>query len=308
MPASLGQRILHWCSALAVALTHPRQALAQHRTRQALARRPISDSLWHATLTALPFIQALPAADLQRLRTLVSVFLDSKEFSGAGGLQVTDAQAVMVATQACLPVLHIAPPHRPDLALRWYSGFVGIVLHPSSVRARRSQVDAAGVVHHWQEALSGEAMDGGPLMLAWSDVATAGTSAHESYNVVVHEFAHVMDMLGGPPDGCPPMPAAQRREWQRVMQSEFEMLSEQLAQWQRFGGMANGPEGSQNQLSEPLLSDYAVTNSAEFFAVAAEAYFVNPNRFAAAHPQLQTLFDGFFKPQQTQSAGITGLG
>ena len=282
MPVPLGQRIHHWCSALTFALTHPLQALAQQRISQALARRPVSDALWRSTLATLPFISGLPSADLQRLRSLASLFLDSKEFSGAGGLQVTDAQAVMVTVQACLPLLHIAPPSRPDLALQWYSGFVGIVLHPSVVRARRSATDAAGVVHHWQEDLIGEAMDGGPLMLAWSDVASAGTSAQGSdtpsgCSVVVHEFAHVMDMLGGPADGCPPMPAAQRRQWQRVMQHEFEVFSDQTAQWQRFGSMANQPQ--------PLLDPYAATNMAEFFAVAAEAYFVSPSQFAAAHPQ-----------------------
>lgn len=281
---------------LGAPLQAPAQALARWRVSQALARHPVSDALWHSTAATLPFIQALPNADLQHLRTLTSLFLDRKEFSGAGGLQVTDAQAVMVAAQACLPLLHIAPPNRPDLALQWYSGFVGIVLHPSGVRARRSATDAAGVVHHWQEDLIGEAMDGGPLMLAWSDVASAGTSAqyghmHSGCSVVVHEFAHVMDMLGGAPDGCPPMSAAQRRQWQRVMRHEFEVFSDQTAQWQRFGGMADQPQ--------PLLDPYAATNMAEFFAVAAEAYFVSPSQFAAAHPQLQTLFDGFFKPQWT---------
>ena len=109
----------------------------QLQLRTALARRAIDDALWQATLAALPFVASLPSDDVKRLRMLASLFLDGKEFSGAHGMQVSDAQAVMVACQACVPILHIAPVDRPDLALAWYDGFVGIVLHEGEVRARR---------------------------------------------------------------------------------------------------------------------------------------------------------------------------
>ncbi|MGA8515512.1 MAG: M90 family metallopeptidase [Burkholderiaceae bacterium] len=255
------------------------------RQAQALQRRPISDALWHSTIAALPFIHTLGAPDLQRLRQLASLFLDRKEFSGAQGWVVTDAQAVMVATQACLPILHIAAPERPDLALRWYGGFVGIVLHAGEVRARRSEQDETGVVHHWQEDLTGETLQGGPLMLAWSDVANAGHSARESYNVVVHEFIHVMDLQDGMADGCPPMPAGARNTWLATLQAEYATFCEQTVLWERFGTLAG---------HAPLLDAYGSTSIDEFFAVAAEAYFVRRSDFASAHPRLLAQFDGFF--------------
>jgi MtfA peptidase len=269
--------------------------LRARRQAHTLERRAISDALWHSTLAALPFIQALAQPDLQRLRQLASLFLDRKEFSGAHGWVVTDAQAVMVAAQACLPILHIAPPHRPDLALRWYDGFVGIVLHASEVRAQRSRLDEAGVMHHWQEDLAGEAMQGGPLMLAWSDVAAAGSTASESYNLVIHEFIHVMDMQNGPPDGCPPMLPAARQAWLAVMQAEYAALCEQTALWERFGSLA-GSDATQPALQKPLLDGYGTSGLDEFFAVAAEAYFVRRSDFARAHPHLLAQFDGFFRP------------
>jgi Mlc titration factor MtfA (ptsG expression regulator) len=263
------------------------------RHARKLQRRAISDALWHGTVAALPFIHSLSATELARLRQLASLLLDRKEFSGAQGWVVTDAQAVMVATQACLPLLHIAPPDRPDLALRWYDGFVGIVLHAGEVRARRSQQDEAGVVHSWQEELTGETLQGGPLMLAWSDVADAGRTAQESYNVVIHEFIHVMDLQGGLADGCPPMPAAARAVWMQVLQAEYEAFCEQTALWERFGGMAGQPHAASPQA--PLLDSYGSTSIDEFFAVAAEAYFVRRADFAQAHPRLCGQFDGFFR-------------
>jgi MtfA peptidase len=259
-----------------------------------LQRRPICDALWHSTLSDLPFLQALSPADLQRLRNLASLFLDRKEFSGAQGWVVTDAQAAMVATQACLPILHIAAPDRPDLALRWYDGFVGIVLHAGEVRARRTEIDDTGVVHSWQEDVAGETLHGGPLMLAWSDVAAAGSTAGEAYNVVVHEFIHVMDLQDGIADGCPPMATDARRAWLKLMQAQYEAFCEQVQRWERFGSLAIGPQGASRAQQAPLIDSYGTESIEEFFAVAAEAYFVRRLDFGVAYPELLVLFDGFF--------------
>jgi MtfA peptidase len=267
------------------------RAASHTRTVQ---RRAISDGLWQSTHTALPFLQAMGAEDEQRLRNLASLFLDRKEFSGAQGWVVTDAQAVMVAAQACLPILYIAPPDRPDLALRWYDGFVGIVLHAGEVRARRVDTDEAGVVHSWQEDLTGETVHGGPLMLAWSDVAAAGSTASEAYNVVIHEFVHVMDLQDGTPDGCPPMAAEARRTWLVLMQAQYEAFCEQVQQWERFGNLAVGPQGASRAQQAPLIDSYGTESIDEFFAVAAEAYFVRRSDFGVAYPELLALFDRFF--------------
>jgi MtfA peptidase len=270
------------------------QRLRAARLSRTLQRRAIDDALWRSTVDALPFVHALPEPDLRRLRTLASLFLDRKEFSGAHGWAVTDAQAVMIATQACLPILHIAPPERPDLALQWYDGFVGIVLHAGEVRARRVEADDAGVVHSWQEDLTGETVQGGPLMLSWSDVAAAGSTASESYNVVIHEFVHVMDMQNGEPDGCPPMPHSAQPAWLQVLQAEYEALCEHTAQWERFGTLVGRSSGGNGLSSAPLLDSYGTSSIDEFFAVAAEAYFVRRADFAAAHPALLAQFDQFF--------------
>jgi MtfA peptidase len=243
--------------------------------------------MWASTIASLPFIASLMPADLARLRILTSLFLDGKEFSGAQGFQVSDAQAVMVAAQACLPILNIAAPDRPDLALAWYDGFIGIVMHAGEVRARREWVDADGVAHSGSEELTGEMLEGGPLMLAWSDVQAAGLTAQEAYNVVIHEFIHVMDVRDGQADGCPPMPIAQRRQWLSVLEAEYSQFCEATEAWLRFGSLGSA--------TAPLIDSYGTSSLDEFFAVAAEAYFVQRDRFAVEHPSLLGEFDGFFR-------------
>ena len=271
--------------------TQWKQARRQSRIAGIAKRRAIDDALWLKTVEALPFIAALSEQDLERLRLLASLFLDEKEFSGAHGMQVSDAQAVMVAAQACLPILHIAPPDRPDLALAWYDSFVGIVLHEGEVRARRQWTDENGIEHSGIEDLTGETLDGGPLMLSWSDVQAAGELADKAYNVVIHEFIHVMDLRDGQADGCPPMPLEQRSLWLATLQVEYERFCEANETWQRFGSMG----GSLGQQA-PLLDPYGSTSIDEFFAVAAEAYFVRRNIFSENYPHLSSTFDKFFRP------------
>lgn len=236
----------------------------------------LPEPLWIATLARYPFLAQRSAADLARLRVLAAEFLAHKEFQGAGGLQITDEIALAIAAQAVLPVLH--------LDLDWYDDFVGIVVHPDEVMARRTTVDDdTGVVHHWDEVLAGEAMEGGPVMLNWRDVAQAGASATTGFNVVIHEFVHKIDMRDGAADGCPPLPSReQRARWLALMQREYERFREAVIRAERFGG------------ETPWLDAYGATAIDEFFAVACEAYFVNRARFMQEFPQLVPLFDGFY--------------
>lgn len=240
--------------------------------------KAIPDALWLQTLRRYPFLAHRPVAELQQLRTLVGQFLQHKEFNGAHGLVVTDEMAVAIAAQACLPVL--------QLGLHWYDDFTGIVVHPGAMLARRETIDAAGVVHHYKEALLGEAMHGGPVTLSWQDVQTSGASAERGHNVVIHEFVHKIDMKDGTADGCPPLPSrAAHAAWHDAMQAAYEGFREQVAMAERFGG------------EWPWLDAYGATAPAEFFAVACEAYFVNRERFTQDFAALTVLFDRFFKPE-----------
>ena len=239
----------------------------------------IPELLWQQTLQRFSFLACLPANDQQALRVLVGRFLQGKEFTGAHDFEVTDDMAVAIAAQACLPVLH--------LGLSWYDDFTGIVVHPGAMLARRKTIDAAGVVHHYKEALLGEAMQGGPVTLSWHDVAASGASARQGHNVVIHEFVHKIDMRDGVADGCPPLPSrAIQAAWRAAMQSAYDHFREQVVMAERFGA------------SPPWLDAYGATAPAEFFAVSCEAYFVNRERFTEDFAPLTALFDQFFKLKQ----------
>ena len=250
-----------------------------HSLRQIFKRsRPIPDRLWQQTLANYPFLAGRSEVDAQKLRALTGQFLAQKQFSGAHGLVVTDEMGVAIAAQACLLVL--------SLGLKLYNDFKGIVVHPGAMLARRSLVDAAGVHHVYNESLVGEAMQGGPVTLSWQDVAASSEHAARGYNVVIHEFAHKLDMhlsAGGIPNGCPPLPnRTAKAQWQSTMQAAYAAFKHQVVMAERFGA------------PPPWLDAYGATSPAEFFAVTTEAYFVNPRQFEADFAQVKVLYDAYF--------------
>ena len=249
----------------------PRVRLHAWREQRALARRAIPDALWELTLLRLPFLARLDDAERAELRRLCSLFLDRKQFHGVGGLDVTDEMALLIAAQACLPVL--------KLGLHFYDGFVGIVVHRDEVVAQRSVTDEDGIVHEYEENLTGEAMSGGPLMLAWADVRDAAEAADWGYNVVIHEFAHVIDMAAGDVDGVPPLPdPAARERWIEVIDSAYEDFCTLV-----------------DDGVDTVVDPYGAEAVEEFFAVAVEAFFVAAVPFKRESPALYDLLAGYFR-------------
>lgn len=250
------------------------KALRHWREERAARRHAIPDALWQLTLLRYPFLSQRSDDDLAELRRLSSLFLSAKEFHGVGGFEVTDEVAVAVAAQACLPVLR--------LGLSWYDGFVGIVMHESEVVAQRRYEDEDGIVHEYDEELAGEAMEGGPLMLAWNAIAISNDPAafgtDEVFNVVIHEFAHVIDMRDGLADGVPPLDSAARERWIEAIDVE----------WEKFCGRIDAGE-------DTLIDPYGAEAVEEFFAVAVEAFFVAPAAMRAEEPAMYALLAAFFK-------------
>jgi Mlc titration factor MtfA (ptsG expression regulator) len=252
-------------------IRHWWQALRQRREARAVRRRAIPEPLWHDCLAALPFIAARPSDQQEQLRRMASLFLDRKEFSGAQGFVVTDRIALAVAVQACLPVL--------ELGIDQYDAFVGIVVHPDAVVAAREVADEHGIVHAYDEELAGEAMEGGPLMLSWADVLPGEDAAQFPYNVVIHEFAHVLDMRDGQADGMPLLAgAAERRAWQATLMPEYDTFCERVVCGH-----------------DTVLDHYAAEAPDEFFAVASEAFFVAPRALKEEQPALYRLLASYYR-------------
>ena len=252
------------------------------------ARRllPIDLPAWARLQAELPYLRGLAPAEADRLRGLIAGFLSGKTFSGAHALVPDDAMRLTIAAQACLPVLHIGLGH--------YQDFVEIVVYPSAFAVKRRITDEDGLVHEFEDVLAGEAMDGGPVVLSWDDVA--GGEPGSTANVVIHEFAHKLDMADGVADGCPPMPGAALARWRDALHAAYDDFTGELDQVEASIPRHVDPESeaAERWYGRLALDPYAATDEAEFFAVAAEAFFVEPDVLADRFPELYRCFVGYF--------------
>ncbi|PKO80156.1 MAG: hypothetical protein CVU19_13990 [Betaproteobacteria bacterium HGW-Betaproteobacteria-13] len=228
-------------------------------------RPVVADTVWRKVESSLPFLEFLAFSDRLRLRELALDLLAEKEFHGAQGLELTDEILLGVALQASLPVLNIG--------LEAYRGWVGIIVYPGDFVIPRHETDEAGVVHDYDDEVLGEAWPGGPVLVSWF-------GGHQPFgvNVVIHEFAHKLDMANGEADGFPALPARMsRRDWAAAFTPAYEKLCAQV-----------------DADETPALDPYGSENPGEFFAVASEAFFETPGQlhdtFPAVYDQLKSYY------------------
>ncbi|MBI2277173.1 MAG: zinc-dependent peptidase [Dechloromonas sp.] len=227
----------------------------------------IPDPLWTSTIAALPFLAKLSDDEQRRLKALAENFLAEKEFTTAGGLELSDEICVAIAAQGCLPIL--------NLGLAAYRDWVGIVVYPNEFVVPRQLADDSGVVHEYDDVLSGEAWQGGPLLVSWHDVQMAGGG----YNVVIHEFAHKLDMLNGEADGMPALHSGiGEAEWQDVFTAAYDDFCRRV-----------------DRDEETIIDPYASEEPAEFFAVLSEGFFELPEVIHDEYPALYDLLRRYYR-------------
>jgi len=237
----------------------------QHR--RTLESLRIDEAAWAAAEAGLPFLGHLTAADRQRLRQMVREFLAEKEWSGARGLSLTAAMQLSIALQACLLVL--------NLGLEHYRGWVGIVVYPGDFVVPRQIMDEDGVVHEYEDEVLGEAWEGGPVLVSWFDRPEEA----EGVNVVIHEFAHKLDMENGAVDGLPRLPAdLSRKEWLAAFEPAYA----------DFCARVDGGEDTR-------LDPYAAEHPSEFFAVMSEAFFETPLLLRAEYPAVYAQLGRYYR-------------
>ncbi len=221
----------------------------------------VEEEVWQWIESDLPFFEFIPPELYPRLRLLATEILRDKEFHGAHGVEVDDRMMLSIALQAALLILRLGSAS--------YRGWVGIVVYPGDFVIPRSVVDEAGVVHEYQEAALGEAWQGGPVLLSWFP----SDERSEALNVVIHEFAHKLDMVNGEADGLPLLPAGMdAAEWCSCFERAYDDFVQRV-------------DGGEHTAIDP----YAAESPAEFYAVLSEAFFLMPLRLRAEYPKVYGL-------------------
>nr|WP_255595477.1 M90 family metallopeptidase [Lysobacter sp. BMK333-48F3] len=227
--------------------------------------------MWRDTVAALPWAQALDPARQQRLGELAARFLHEKTISPIGELSLDESQRARLAALCCLPLLEFG-----EEGLR---GWSQLIVYPDAFRVNRSHTDAAGVLHEWQDELIGEAWEQGPLILSWADVAADCEDPRAGYCVAAHEMAHKLDVLDGLLDGTPPLPRAWQRQWARDFQRAYDAFVQEV-----------------DAGRETAIDAYAAEAPEEFFAVATEYHFSDPQLLRAEMPEVAAHLERLYGP------------
>lgn len=248
----------------------------------------ISPELWRQVLQAHPFLAALDDQEGAQLLARSAWLLASKSINGAQGLDVTDAMRLSIAAQASLPILNLTPS--------LYEGWNEIIVYPAGFRIPRSRQDADGVVHEYIEDAAGEAWDGGPVILSWEDAQLSDGG----FNVVIHEFAHKLDLQAGDADGMPSLaahPDIAPRAWRRVLEDSLERFIAALDTVEAAIPPDVDPESEEADAwyGQLPMDPYAATDEAEFFAVSSEHFFVDPWPMRDALPEWYAMLRAYYR-------------
>lgn len=254
--------------------------------RRIVERSDVTAEQWQAAFDALPLLASLSADEKQSLRELAILFCHRKTFEAAHGLMVSREMALQIALQACLPIL--------ALGLDVYAGWSSVIVYPSGFEARHVYVDDYGVEHMVMSELDGEAWQRGPVILAWDVADRAG--GVDAYNLVIHEFAHKLDMQNGRANGFPPLHAdMDPATWSGIFSKQFEDFRRKCNTGLDIG-----------------IDCYGASSPAEFFAVMSEVFFERPDlldrRYPSVYAQMRLYYRQDPLARQRPDEGKKGRG
>ncbi len=239
------------------------------RRRARIEREPFPGE-WIGILEKhVALYRALTQRERGVLHGQLRVFIAEHEWEGCRGQEITRDVQLIVAAQACMLTL--------GLGMDQYDNVRTILVYPTAYRSRAQEADELGVVSVDGEAREGEAWENGAVVLSWKDVRH-DASRLDGRNLVLHEFAHQLDMGDGAANGTPLLRDREMAvRWNAVMTEAYRGLKE---------GSANSGE---------VLDRYGAEDESEFFAVATEAFFELPAEVARQHPRLYALLKDYYR-------------
>jgi Mlc titration factor MtfA (ptsG expression regulator) len=234
----------------------------KERRRAVLRKQPFPKS-WESVLQReVPFFQTLNESEKNRFREEVRIFLFEKRITGVK-TSVDDTVRVLVAASAIIPIF----------------GFPGweweqiseVLLYPTTFNeqyeiGREGDRDVLGMV--------GRGAMNRMMILSKPELLQGFRAAQDRKNVGIHEFTHLLDKSDGAVDGVPSigLPPSAITPWLKLINEE----------------MGNIRDGHSD------INPYGLKNEAEFFAVASEYFFENPDKMKRKHPELYAMLEQVF--------------
>lgn len=244
----------------------------RNRRRRRLLAQPFPEA-WERILEEdFALWPELSESERSKLKQSIQIFVAEKNWEGCGGLQLTDAMRVLIAAQACLLGLGF-----DEL---YFDHVLSILVYPDAYRAPGDQNPGDWIHTEGGSPRMGEAWWQGPVILSWKHSLAGAREETKGENLVLHEFAHQLDMLNGRTvDGTPPLEdQAQLDRWIEVMTEGYQQLIRDC----RRGHPS-------------VMSCYGTTNVGEYFAVATESFFSRPLKFRSEFPAVYEVLAEYYQ-------------
>jgi MtfA peptidase len=256
-------------------------SIGDHNREVAIWRKKRSEALgieWHSVASkTLNRWSHLTDEEVGRAMDHAETFTRGRYWEGLDGLEITPSMRAVISVQACLLATNIGLNVLDDVST--------VLLAPGSTYTTTRHVVGGSIVSESEATVIGQAALHGPVRLAWNQVL-AETDRRSDTSVVIHEFAHKVDMADGVSDGNPPIRGHERSlVFERVLGDVLDKLREDS------GGTS--------------LRSYGATNRAELFAVATEAFFLRPEALMSEFKDLYRVFVDFYM-QDPARQGISG--
>lgn len=250
-------------------------AIAYFILRNKRTKTVLPETLQHnyiSILTAkIAFYQKLDKEKQTLFEQLVLEFLGYVKIEGVG-TEISDVDRVLVASSAIIPIFGFPG---------WkYKNLTNVILYPDTFdqnyQFEGENRNIMGMV--------GSGYMNGQMLLSRAALLKGFSKASGSENTAIHEFVHLLDKSDGATDGVPENLLAHEYTLPR-----FKMM---------HGEMRRIEQGNSD------INPYALTNEAEFLAVASEYFFEKPEKMQERHPKLYEMLTKIFGQNPAVSQGF----
>lgn len=225
---------------------------------------PAWQAEWSDYLLAhVDFYRHLSAEQRREFERRCLLFLATTAVEGGVDVDVTDADRLLVAASAVIPVWGFPDWH--------YFNVRAVFLLPAAFNAQFQ----CGMPDSSITGMVGTGPMAGKVALSKPDLHAGFANQKDKHNVGIHEFVHLVDMADGALDGFP-----ERLESYRTSDAWFSLVQQKIATM---------------EMDKTGIPEYGATNQVEFFAVASEYFFERPKLLKKKHPQLYDYLSRFYQ-------------
>jgi MtfA peptidase len=217
---------------------------------------------WRIILSEkVSFYNALGLEEKEYFEFELQEFLLNYRITGID-TEIDDTDRLLVAASGIIPMFEF-----PD----WkYDDLTEVLIYPSSFN---EQFETSGKDRHILGMVGTGYMEG-KMILSKQALHHGFANDNDKKNTAIHEFIHLIDKADGEIDGIPAI-LMQRQyaiPWIDLINQKIEQIHEGKSDINPYGGK----------------------NQSEFFAVAAEYFFVNPKILKNKHPKLFEMMEEVF--------------